>query len=68
MLNIIWPAFIIISYIYAIFVGNINEINNSIFDSCRKCGRVKHYFSRNNVLMVWNYENCSKNDFGYKIN
>jgi spore maturation protein A len=34
MLNIIWPGFIIISYIYAIFVGNVSEINNSIFDSC----------------------------------
>lgn len=34
MLNIIWPIFIIVSYIYAILVGNISEINQSIFDSC----------------------------------
>lgn len=34
MLNILWPIFIIISYIYAIFTGNVNEINNSVFESC----------------------------------
>lgn len=35
MLNIIWPIFIIISYIYAICVGKVSEINNSIFESCK---------------------------------
>lgn len=35
MLNIMWPAFIIISYIYAICAGKTNEINNSIFESCK---------------------------------
>lgn len=35
MLNIIWPIFIIISYIYAISVGKVPEINNSIFESCK---------------------------------
>ena len=34
MLNIIWPIFIIISYIYAIFTGRVNEINSSVFESC----------------------------------
>lgn len=33
MLNILWPIFIIISIIFAIFSGNIEEINNSIFES-----------------------------------
>ena len=33
MLNIIWPIFIIISFIYAIFNGNIDSVNNSIFES-----------------------------------
>lgn len=33
MLNILWPIFIIISIIYAIFSGNIENINNSIFES-----------------------------------
>lgn len=35
MLNVIWPIFIIISYIYAIFTGKVNEINNSVFESCQ---------------------------------
>lgn len=33
MLNIVWPIFIIISIIFAIFSGNIKELNNSIFES-----------------------------------
>lgn len=33
MLNIIWPIFIIISFVYAIFMGNVDSINNSIFES-----------------------------------
>ena len=33
MLNILWPIFIIISIIYAIFSGNINVLNEAIFTS-----------------------------------
>ncbi|MCL2382778.1 MAG: nucleoside recognition protein [Oscillospiraceae bacterium] len=33
MLNIIWPLFIVASFIYAIITGKVEEINNSIFDS-----------------------------------
>lgn len=33
MLNIVWPIFIIISFAYAIFSGNLEELNSSIFDS-----------------------------------
>ncbi|MBO5349731.1 MAG: hypothetical protein J6A89_07960 [Clostridia bacterium] len=33
MLNKIWPIFIIVSIIYAIFSGNLENINNSIFES-----------------------------------
>ena len=32
MLNIIWPIFIIISYIYAIFSGTIGNVNNAVFE------------------------------------
>ena len=35
MLNIIWPIFIIISYVYSCFSGNINDVNNGIFESCK---------------------------------
>lgn len=33
MLNKIWPAFLIISFVYAIFAGKLPEVNNSIFES-----------------------------------
>lgn len=33
MLNLVWPIFIIISFSYAIFSGNLEKLNNSIFDS-----------------------------------
>lgn len=33
MLNIVWPIFIIISFSFAIFSGNLEELNASIFNS-----------------------------------
>jgi len=33
MLNILWPAFIIISFVYAILSGRISQINNAVFES-----------------------------------
>lgn len=33
MLNILWPAFIIVSVIFAILSGNVKELNSSIFES-----------------------------------
>lgn len=33
MLNIVWPIFIIISFTYAIFSGNLDKLNSSIFES-----------------------------------
>ena len=33
MLNIIWPVFLIISIIFSILMGNINELNSSILQS-----------------------------------
>lgn len=33
MLNIIWPIFIIASFSYAIFSGNLEQVNSAIFDS-----------------------------------
>lgn len=35
MLNIIWPIFIIISYSYALFSGNIENVNIGIFKSSK---------------------------------
>jgi spore maturation protein A len=33
MLNKIWPIFIIVSFSYAIFSGNLEQLNSSIFES-----------------------------------
>ena len=33
MLNILWPIFIIISFLYALLTGNTEIVNNSIFNS-----------------------------------
>ena len=35
MLNILWPFFIIISFLYAFIFGNIDSVNNSIFESTK---------------------------------
>lgn len=35
MLNFLWPIFIIISFVYAFMVGNIDKVNNSIFESTK---------------------------------
>lgn len=35
MLNILWPVFILISFIYAIFSGRLVEVNNAIFSSTK---------------------------------
>lgn len=32
MLNIIWPIFIIISYFYAFISGNVEKVNNAVFE------------------------------------
>ncbi len=36
MLNMVWPIFIIVSFVYAIFMGNIDNLNNSIFSSTQE--------------------------------
>lgn len=33
LLNIVWPIFILISFFYSIFSGNLNNFNTSIFES-----------------------------------
>ena len=36
MLNIVWPIFIVISFTFAIFSGNLDELNTSIFESTQE--------------------------------
>ena len=52
MLNIIWPVFLIVSFIYAIFVGRIPEVNSSIFESTKKA--VELSISMLGTLCLWN--------------
>lgn len=52
MLNIIWPFFIIISFIYAIFTGKINEINNGIFESVSDAVNLSITFL--GTICLWN--------------
>ena len=35
MLNILWPCMILVAYSFAFFSGNIENINNAIFEYTR---------------------------------
>lgn len=52
MLNIIWPLFIIVSFIYAIFTGNVEAINNSIFESTANAVELSITFL--GTICLWN--------------
>ena len=52
MLNILWPIFIIISFVYAIFTGNIEGVNNSIFESASDAVELSITFL--GTICLWN--------------
>ena len=52
MLNILWPIFIIISFIYSFFSGNIDEVNKSIFDSASSAVELSITFL--GTMCLWN--------------
>lgn len=52
MLNKIWPFFIIISIVYAIYTGNISNINTAIFSSAEQT--VSLCFTLLGTLCLWN--------------
>lgn len=52
MLNILWPAFIIISFVYAIFTGRVNEINQGIFESVEDAVELSITFL--GTICLWN--------------
>lgn len=52
MLNVIWPVFIIISFVFAILVGNIEEVNKSIFDSAGSAVELSITFL--GTMCLWN--------------
>lgn len=52
MLNKIWPIFIIISFSYAIISGNVDKVNNSIFESCNSAVDLTITFL--GTMCLWN--------------
>lgn len=52
MLNKIWPFFIIISFIYSIYTGNISNVNNAIFSSAEQT--VSLCITMLGTLCLWN--------------
>lgn len=52
MLNMIWPAFIIISFIYAIVSGNIEATSNGIFESASSAVELTLTFF--GTICLWN--------------
>ena len=61
MLNILWPTFIIISYIYSIIFGKVEAVNNEIFNSVKDAINLSIDLLRNNVFVVWINENSTRN-------
>ena len=52
MLNIVWPIFIIISFSYAIFFGNLNSLNAEIFSSLENA--IKLSINLLETICLWN--------------
>ena len=52
MLNKIWPFFIMISFIFAIITGNIENFNSSIFSSCTQA--VELTIKLFGTMCLWN--------------
>lgn len=52
MLNILWPIFIIISFGYAILTGNVQNVNNSIFESTASAVQLSITFL--GTICLWN--------------
>lgn len=52
MLNILWPIFIIVSFVYAILNGNVESVNNSIFESTSSAVQLSITFL--GTMCLWN--------------
>lgn len=52
MLNILWPIFIIVSVIYGILTGRVEQVNNSIFQSAEEAVTLTITFL--STLCMWN--------------
>ncbi len=58
MLNKIWPVFIIISFSYAIFSGNLEQLNSSIFQSTNDAISLSINLLRNDLFVEWHNASC----------
>lgn len=52
MLNILWPIFIIVSFIYGFLSGNTDKVNNSIFESTQDA--VQLTITLLGTICLWN--------------
>lgn len=52
MLNILWPTFIILSFIYAIITGKVTEVNSGIFDALENAVELSITFL--GTISLWN--------------
>ena len=52
MLNILWPIFIILSFIYAFITGKVDEVNNGIFESISDAVELSITFL--GTICLWN--------------
>ena len=52
MLNILWPSFILIAFIYAFLTGNIDKVNKSIFESAASSVQLTITFL--GTICLWN--------------
>lgn len=52
MLNIMWPAFILISFLYGILRGNVEAVNQSIFESSANAVKLSITFF--GTICLWN--------------
>jgi len=52
MLNIIWPLFITIAFIFAVTTGRLNELNSAIFDSAKDAVEMAITFF--GTMCLWN--------------
>ena len=52
MLNIIWPLFLIISFVYAIFNGRLEQVNTSVFEGTKSA--VELCITLLGTMCLWN--------------
>ena len=52
MLNIIWPLFLIISFVYAIFKGRLEQVNTSVFEGTKSA--VELCITLLGTMCLWN--------------